>query len=67
MSPGIRLGSSSASVIIDDLDIGRTSFPPDEADSPLVVDADRILPRPRALQPLQAIAGRNTKSPRTRA
>jgi hypothetical protein len=48
-------------VIVDDLDIGWTSFPPNKADSPPVIDADRILPRPLALHCLKTIAGRNTK------
>jgi hypothetical protein len=49
------------------LDIGWTSFPPNEADSPLVVDANRILTRPVALQGFKAIAWRSpkiAKSPR---
>jgi hypothetical protein len=43
------------------LDIGWTSFPPNKADSPLVIDANRMLPRLVALQRIQAIAGRNAK------
>jgi hypothetical protein len=43
------------------LDIGWTSFPPNKADSPLVIDANQILARPVALQRFKAIAGRNTK------
>ena len=61
ISPGVGLGSHSTSVIIDDLDIGWTSFPPNKADLPLVIDANRILPRPLALQRFKAIARRNTK------
>jgi hypothetical protein len=55
------LGNHSTSVVVDDLDTGWTSFPPRKADSPLVIDADRILPRPLALQWLKAIPGRDAK------
>src|SRR5271165_3892686 len=50
ISPGVGFGNQSASVVVDDFDIGRTSFPPLETDAPLVVDANRILPLPFALE-----------------
>ena len=37
ISPGVGFGITSASVIVDDLDIGRRSFPPGKTDLPLVV------------------------------
>src|SRR3974390_2309205 len=61
ISPGVGLGSNSRSVVVDDLDIGRTSFPPDEADAPLVIGAYRILSRSFPLQCLEPIAGRNAQ------
>ena len=33
-------------VVVDDLDIVGVTAPPDEAEPPLVVDADRVLPGP---------------------
>jgi hypothetical protein len=43
------------------LDIGGASFAPVETDAPLVVDADRILTPPLALQRLQAISRRRAQ------
>jgi hypothetical protein len=37
-------------MIIDDLDVFRRSFPPEETDSPLIVDSDAVLPLPVAAQ-----------------
>src|SRR6516162_11326663 len=45
-SPGCvvtRLGVAIPLVVIDDFDIGRTLLGPNEADAPLVIDADRVL------------------------
>src|ERR1035438_3381809 len=41
-------------MIIDDLDPFRRAFPPDEADPPLIVDPDTILPLPCRPQRPQA-------------
>jgi hypothetical protein len=48
-------------MIVEDFDIGRTSFPPDEANAPLVVDTDRKPPPHIAPQRFQPIAGRRAK------
>jgi hypothetical protein len=48
-------------VVVDDLDIGWSSFTPCETDSPLIVDPNAVLSRPVGAQPLQTIAGRNAK------
>src|SRR5215204_7322261 len=47
-------------MIIYDLDVRRTGRPigPFEADPPLIVDADAMLPLPIALQRLHAIPGK---------
>src|ERR1700737_1077448 len=39
-----RLPAPLLMVVVDDLDMGRTLLRPDEADAPLVIDADRMLP-----------------------
>ncbi len=44
-------------MIVNDLDIGCT-FSPSKTNSPLVVDANAILPPPLPLQSLKPIAGR---------
>ncbi len=46
-------------MIINDLHIVGVAFPPDEADSPLAVDANAMLPFPFALQSLKTVARRN--------
>ena len=46
---------------VDDLDIGWPSIRPDEANPPLIVDADAVLTLPVASQPLQPIRGRRPK------
>jgi hypothetical protein len=38
--PGVGFGSRLASVIVDDLDIGRPSIPPTKTDAPSIIDAD---------------------------
>ena len=43
-------------MIIDDLDPFRRAFPPDEADPPLIVDPDTILPLPVAAQSLKPVS-----------
>src|SRR5450432_3627548 len=62
ISPGCGLRSKSAlAVVVDDLDMCRSSFIPYETDSPLVVDSDRMLPLAISPQCLKPIAGRNAK------
>src|SRR5208337_1475199 len=46
-------------MLVHDLDAIRPSFRPDEADAPLVVDPDTVLPRTIASQYLQAVARRS--------
>lgn len=43
------------SVVVDQLDIGRPGVGPDEADAPLVVDADAVLPGSTALPSFGAV------------
>src|SRR3954453_3412561 len=50
-----------ASVVVDDLDIGRTFLRPAEDDPPLVVDPDRITPGESAAQDLEPVARRHAK------
>src|SRR5271165_4406691 len=49
ISPGVCLGRISASVVVDDLDMGQTSFAPNETNPPLVIDPDRMLFPPARL------------------
>jgi hypothetical protein len=46
-------------MIIDDLDLMRVAVAPDEADAPLIVDADRPFAFPVPPQRLKPIAGRH--------
>jgi hypothetical protein len=48
-------------MIVDDLDIGRTSLPPDKTYPPLIIDADRILPPPASFEDLEPVPGRSPK------
>ena len=48
-------------VVVDDLDVEGIGGAPDEADAPLVVDADAVLACTIALERLETIAGRNAK------
>ncbi|MOA10857.1 hypothetical protein D3C78_1307640 [compost metagenome] len=48
---------ASSSVVIDYLNAFRARRSPLEADSPLIVDSDAVLPRPVPCQLLQPIAG----------
>jgi hypothetical protein len=48
-------------VIVHNLHIMRLAFPPDEADSPLIVDTNTVLACPRALESLQSIPWGNAK------
>ena len=54
ISPGE--GLSSKSVVIDDFDFVRMSISPNEANPPLVVDADRMLTFPACFKSLQSIS-----------
>src|SRR5579872_2429172 len=67
ISPG-WIGSRSfvrlftrASMVVDDFDVMRLAISPNEANSPLVVDPNTMLPGAVALEGLQAVAGRNSK------
>ena len=46
-------------VVVDDLDVEGIGGAPDEADAPLIVDADRVLAFPISFQRVKAIARRN--------
>jgi hypothetical protein len=46
-------------MVVDDFDISRSSFIPDETDAPLIVDPDRMLSRAISLERLEPINGRN--------
>jgi hypothetical protein len=58
---GHRGGHHSSSVMVDDLDIGRSSGCPDKADSPLLVDPDAVPTDTVRLQILQSIPRWNPK------
>ena len=47
-------------VVVDDLDVEGIGGAPDEADAPLIVDADAVLACAIALERLKPIAGRDT-------
>jgi hypothetical protein len=49
------------SVVINDLHILSALSAPAEADSPLIIDPDAVLPLPVTPQDLQPIAGRNAQ------
>ena len=46
-------------MVVDEFDIVRTSLSPDEAETPLRVDADAVLPASVADKTLQAVSRRN--------
>lgn len=48
-------------VVVDDLDVEGVGGAPDEADAPLVVDADAVLARTVALERLEPITGRDAQ------
>src|SRR5437762_13703735 len=48
-------------MVVHDLHAVGVAVLPDEADAPLVVDADAVLPRPVALQRLEPVAGRHSQ------
>jgi hypothetical protein len=61
ISPGWIGSILSASVVVDELDILRTSLSPDEADAPLVVHPDAVLTAAVACQPLEPVARRDAQ------
>jgi hypothetical protein len=48
-------------MVVDDFDMRRSSLIPDETNSPLIVDPDRVLPLPVGFQRFKPIARWNTK------
>src|SRR5690625_1583920 len=58
ISPGWIGSIRSLSVVVDEFDIVRTSISPDEAETPLRVDADAVLSASVADQTLQVVARR---------
>ncbi len=48
-------------MVVDDLDVMGVSAGPAEANTPLLVDADAMLPRPIAAELLEVVCGRNAK------
>ena len=48
-------------MIVHDLRVVGLPFPPREAESPLIVDPDAVLPRAIRLERFQAVARRNSK------
>jgi hypothetical protein len=42
-------------MVVDNLDIMSVPVTPDEAHAPLIIDSDRVLPAPIALQSLQTV------------
>src|SRR5262245_13197967 len=59
ISPGCGLCRSS--VVVDDFDLVRMSSSPDEANPPLVIDADRMLSASVFAQRFEPVARRHTK------
>jgi hypothetical protein len=52
-----RRGHRHLLVVVHDLDVVGVAGLPAEADAPLVVDADRVLTLPVALEPFESVAG----------
>src|SRR5690554_4670175 len=52
---------ASLSVVVNDLHLLRSGVGPHEADPPLVVDPDAVLPGPIALQRLEPVPGRDAE------
>jgi len=59
ISPGWIGSIRSVSVVVDEFDIFRTFLSPDEAETPLRVHADAVLPASVSDQTLQAVAWRD--------
>jgi hypothetical protein len=59
---GRRVRRQFGSVVtVDDFDMMGSSFPPDETDAPLLIDADRMLACAIRFQSFQPIAGRRSQ------
>src|SRR5674476_812211 len=58
--PMTVMGSTS-SVVVHDLDVGGSGVGPDEADPPLLVDADAVLSGPVSAECFQSVAGRHSE------
>ncbi|CCE00728.1 hypothetical protein BRAS3809_370004 [Bradyrhizobium sp. STM 3809] len=62
ISPGWGLCSRLIlAVVVDDFDMRRSSIIPDEANSPLIVDPDRMLPDAVGLQSLEPVPWRHSE------
>src|SRR5689334_24036761 len=48
-------------MVVDDFDMRRSSFIPNETDTPLIIDPDRMLSLPVCLQRFEAVARWNTQ------
>src|SRR6476659_10577423 len=59
ISPGC--GLERRSVVVDDLDFVGIAFSPDEADPPLLIDADRMLSLAIAFECLEPVGGWDTQ------
>jgi len=59
ISPGWIGSIRSVSVVVDELDIFRTSISPDEAETPLRIHTDAVLSAAVADQTLQAVPWRD--------
>jgi hypothetical protein len=59
MQQWYAIGHGVSSVIGDELHVMRVPVPPDEANAPLIVDMDRMLPLPILRQRFPSIAQRN--------
>jgi hypothetical protein len=49
------------SVVVNDLDVSSPGSSPAEADPPLIIDPDAVLPRPIAAELLEPIPGRHAQ------
>ncbi len=49
-------------MVVDDFDVPGAVFPPSEANSPLIIDSDAVLPSPISGKLLQSVAGRHSES-----
>lgn len=49
----------TSSVVVDDLDVGRSGVGPGEADPPLLVDPDAVLPGAVPAECLKPVPGRH--------
>ncbi|SIT59914.1 conserved hypothetical protein [Mesorhizobium prunaredense] len=56
-----RIRASAHSMVVDDLHIFGASISPSEADAPLVVDTDRMLPSSTPFQGFKVVSGWRSK------